>query len=425
MEVADKITVACYPTYKDSGIAWLGEIPKHWELTKFKRLFFEKKKIINVDMSCGSISFGKVIYKDDEKIPEITKKSYQVVSKGDFLVNPLNLNYDLVSLRIALSEIDVVVSSGYIVLNSDPEISKEYYKWLLHIFDIVFMKTLGSGVRQTLSWTHIATSELVFPPLREQTAIATFLNDKVAKIEKAIILQEKQIELLKERKIIILENAVTKGINPNVKFKYTGLRWLDKIPEHWEIIRSKRLFTQRKERARKSDEQLTASQKHGVIPQKMYMELEGRRVTQVEFNPEILKHVEKGDFVISMRSFQGGIEFCEYTGCVSSAYVPLIPQKEVEVSYYKYLLKCQKYINELSSTSNLVRDGQALRFDNFSQVDLLVIPLEEQKEIANYIDMHTLKIDTAITLKAQEIEKLKEYKVSLINSAVTGKVKVV
>ncbi len=189
-------------------------------------------------------------------------------------------------------------------------------------------------------------------------------------------------------------------------------------------VRSKRLFIQRKERARNTDEQLTASQKHGVIPQKLYMELEARKVTQVEFNSEILKHVEKGDFVISMRSFQGGIEYCGYTGCVSSAYVALIPTKHIEVNYYKYLLKSQRYINELSSTSNLVRDGQALRFDNFSQVELLIIPIKEQIEIAKYLDSISEKFSNAISLKEKEIEKLKEYKASLINSVVTGKVKV-
>jgi type I restriction enzyme, S subunit len=141
-----------YPAYKNSGVEWLGEIPKHWEVKKFKRVFYEIKKRSNPELNCGSISFGKVVYKDDEKIPESTKKSYQVVLKGDFLVNPLNLNYDLISLRIALSEIDVVVSSGYIVLSNFIKLDKIYYKYFLHRFDVAFMKLLGSGVRQTLNY---------------------------------------------------------------------------------------------------------------------------------------------------------------------------------------------------------------------------------------------------------------------------------
>ena len=131
----ETVKIDKYPTYKDSGVEWIEEVPSHWEVKKFKRVFYEIKKRSNPELNCGSISFGKVIYKDDEKIPESTKRSYQVVLKGDFLVNPLNLNYDLISLRIALSEIDVVVSSGYIVLSNLIKLDKTYYKYFLHRFD--------------------------------------------------------------------------------------------------------------------------------------------------------------------------------------------------------------------------------------------------------------------------------------------------
>ncbi|TWU94414.1 restriction endonuclease subunit S, partial [Haemophilus influenzae] len=105
-----------YERYKDSGVDWLGEVPSHWELKRLKQLFVEKKHKQSLSLNCGAISFGKVIEKSDDKVTEATKRSYQEVLKGEFLINPLNLNYDLISLRIALSEIDVVVSAGYIVL---------------------------------------------------------------------------------------------------------------------------------------------------------------------------------------------------------------------------------------------------------------------------------------------------------------------
>jgi type I restriction enzyme S subunit len=209
METAVKNTIKRYDKYKPSGVEWLGDIPEHWEVKRFKHIFQEKKKSTNIDLNCGSISFGKVVYKNDERVPEATKRSYQVLSKGDFLINPLNLNYDLISLRIALSDLDVVVSSGYIILNNVVKINKNYYKWLLHHFDVVYMKTLGSGVRQTLSFTHIANSELVFPPIQEQTAIAKFLDDKTTKIDQAIAIKQQQIDLLKERRQILIHKAVT------------------------------------------------------------------------------------------------------------------------------------------------------------------------------------------------------------------------
>lgn len=212
---------------------------------------------------------------------------------------------------------------------------------------------------------------------------------------------------------------MTKQFARYESYKNSGVEWLGEIPAHWSTVRSKRLFQQRKDSAKKGDQQLTASQKYGVIYQAEFMELEGRKVTQVEYNYGILKRAEVGDFLISMRSFQGGIEYCKNTGSVSSAYVAIIPIKHVTKEYYKYLFKSQKYIRALSSTSNLVRDGQALRFENFSMVDLLIIPKNEQQKIADFLDKKTAQIDEAITQKEKMIELLKEYRQVTINNAVT------
>ena len=202
-------------------------------------------------------------------------------------------------------------------------------------------------------------------------------------------------------------------------YKDSGLHWLGPIPTHWELMQSRRLFAQRKERARQGDEQLTASQKYGVIYQKLFMELEGQSVVQVFTGADILKHVEKNDFVISMRSFQGGLELCSYPGCVSSAYVGLIPIKHVRPEFFKYLFKCSPYIQALQSTSNLVRDGQALRFENFSQVHLPCVPDDEQKKIAAFLDHETAKIDALIEKQQRLIELLKEKRQAVISHAVT------
>lgn len=217
-----------------------------------------------------------------------------------------------------------------------------------------------------------------------------------------------------------MESVVeTVEIKKYSKYKDSGVQWLGSIPAHWLTVRSKRLFRERKERARNMDEQLTASQKYGIINQQEFMELETRRVTQVEFNRDILKHVETNDFVISMRSFQGGIEYSKFSGCISSAYVPLIPIKDVVPAFFKYLFKCNQYITALSSTSNLVRDGQAMRFENFSSVDLLIVPRQEQTLIARFLDRKTAQIGKAIAQKEKLIELLKERRQILIHNAVT------
>ncbi len=196
------MSYAKYERYKDSGEAWIGEIPSEWEVIKLKNIFYEKKHTRNMSLNCGSISFGQVICKDDDKVPEATKMAYQEVLNGEFLINPLNLNYDLISLRIALSKIDVVVSAGYIVLKNKIEINKEFFKYLLHRYDVAYMKLLGSGVRQTINFNHIANSLLVLPTDIEQTKIANFLDQKTAQIDQAIALKQQQIEKLGEYKQI-------------------------------------------------------------------------------------------------------------------------------------------------------------------------------------------------------------------------------
>ncbi|HDK5296621.1 TPA: restriction endonuclease subunit S [Klebsiella pneumoniae] len=212
---------------------------------------------------------------------------------------------------------------------------------------------------------------------------------------------------------------VLEKYQPYPQYKDSGLGWLGQIPNHWRSIQSRRLFSSRNVKALVGDRQLAATQKYGVIFQDIFMDLEGRRVVQVQKGAEILKHVEPGDFVISMRSFQGGIEYCCHEGCVSSAYVPLVPIKWVCSDYFKYLFKSASYIQALQSTSNLVRDGQALRFENFSQIDLPVVPVEEQRTIAAFLDYETARIDKLIAKQQRLIELLKEKRQAVISHAVT------
>ena len=199
----------------------------------------------------------------------------------------------------------------------------------------------------------------------------------------------------------------------------SGVRWLGEIPTHWGVVQSRRLFSERNEKAKEGEQQLTVSQRYGLVSQSAYMELEGRRVVQVLKGHDILKHVQAGDFVMSMRSFQGGLEYSTLAGSVSSAYVPLKTIKWVYPEYFRYLFKSSTYIQELQSTSDLVRDGQALRFENFSKVALPVVPMEEQAAISSQLDRATRRIDALIAKKTRFIEFLGEKRHALTTHAVT------
>ena len=202
--------------------------------------------------------------------------------------------------------------------------------------------------------------------------------------------------------------------------KDSGIEWIGEIPEGWRTINPKALFSQRKDKAQKGERQLTSSQQYGILYQDDYMELTGSKVVTVEKDFDILKHVEAGDFVISMRSFQGGLEYSTKSGAISSAYVMLVPNLElVYPRFYRWLLKSSVYIDALQRTTNMVRDGQAMRYSNFAQVRLFTLPLDEQKSRADFLDLECSSIDKILFKTRSSIEEYKKLKQAVITQAVT------
>lgn len=259
---------------------------------------------------------------------------------------------------------------------------------------------------------------------KEESLIVGFLDRKTQTIDSLISDKEKLIQLLAEKRTSVICSAVTKGINQTVEMKDSGIEWLGEIPEHWSVVPAKALFSQSKETRHEGDVQLTASQKYGVISQEDYMTLQNSKIVLADKGLENWKHVEPNDFIISLRSFQGGLEISYVPGCITWHYIVLKPSEAVEPEYFKWLFKSPRYIQALQRTANFIRDGQDLRFSNFAQVPLPLIPLEEQREIAEYLNRETKRIDSIIADVTEQIEKLKEYRQSVISEVVTGKVTV-
>lgn len=206
--------------------------------------------------------------------------------------------------------------------------------------------------------------------------------------------------------------------------RWISVEWLGEVPENWRIVPAKALFAQSKETRHETDVQLTASQKYGIISQEDYMEKQSYKIVLADKGLENWKHVEPNDFIISLRSFQGGLEISYIPGCITWHYIVLKPKVGVEPEYFKWLFKSPRYIQALQRTANFIRDGQDLRFSNFVQVPLPLIPMDEQKEIAEYLNKETARIDSIIADITEQIEKLKEYRQSVISEVVTGKVAV-
>lgn len=417
-----------YSKYKDSGEQWLGEVPSHWKVEKLKYIFIEKRKVTNPDLNSGSISFGKVVYKSDNNILESTKASYQEVLKGEFLINPLNLNYDLKSLRIALSEINVVVSSGYIVLKSIMEVNKNYYNYLLHRYDVSYMKLLGSGVRQTLNFNNLSLSLLPIPPKEEQIAIANFLDDKCGKIDLAVKQKEELIALLKEKKQIIVQNAVTKGIDPNRKMKDSGVEWIGEIPEEWEVNQIKRF---------------TLEHRQGYYSEKGY-DLKGHKVVRITdmlsdnqidisnspyyfLDKENINRyqLKKQDFLFQRTGSHKkvGIFNSDELSVYASFLIRFRFNEKVYWEFFKYFFNSLSYQNQLNSQVH----GSVNPNINAENIKVCIIAfpsLKEQYKICSFLKNKLSKLDEIIEVQEKQIEKLKEYKETLINSSVTGKIRV-
>jgi type I restriction enzyme S subunit len=203
------------------------------------------------------------------------------------------------------------------------------------------------------------------------------------------------------------------------EYQDTGLEWLESAPKHWQLFQGKRIFGNYREQAFENDEQLAASQKFGVVPQTLMMELNDSKVMLALKGTSSFRHVDKDDFVISLRSFEGGIEHSAFNGCVSPAYTVLRATKNISPNYYRHLFKSRPYISALQATTDSLRDGKSISFDQFGAIGLILPPQPEQEKIANFLDHETAKIDTLIAKQQGLIKLLKEKRQAVISHAVT------
>ncbi|WP_446666612.1 restriction endonuclease subunit S [Flexivirga sp. B27] len=196
--------------------------------------------------------------------------------------------------------------------------------------------------------------------------------------------------------------------------------WLSKLPDRWTLTPAKALFSERREPSSRDDVHLTPSQTYGVLPQTEYMAITGGRVVLNLAGSDKMKHVEPDDFVIHLRSFQGGIEHSSARGKVSVAYTVLTPRPGVDSRYYRWLLKSDAYVQELRTTTNQLRDGQSIKYGNFAQIALPRPPDPEQRAIADFLDRETARIDTLIAKQEQLIATLRERRIGVIRASITG-----
>ena len=413
-----------YPTYRDSGIEWLGQIPTHWELTRISSVLTEVRDL-NTSLCFlhpSQFKFGDIILKPDVNIEDVSSLSKCIIfRKDDILINGLNLNYDFVTQRIARADYTGIITSAYFAVRVRNNLSSKYVTYLFKALDSrkVF-NGLGTGIRLTLTYKELKKYYILLPPEEEQRQIVAYLDYKSNKINERICQRERELQTLSELKQAEIAAVVTRGLDPNVPMKESGIEWLGKIPAHWEVRKIKNCLQERSEKGYPNEPILCATQSRGVIPQDMY----DNRVVVVNKDFDKLKLVKSGDFVISLRSFQGGIEYAYYQGIISAAYTILTPKDKRNSEYFKHLFKSHDFIQLLQTCVTGIREGQNINYAMLAKHLIPIPPIEEQQKIVLYIKNRLYVIDEYIAKLKAEINYLQEYKQRLISDIVTGKVDV-
>ena len=432
-----------YERYKDSGIDWIGDIPEGWELKPFRALFHfrnEKNDPVKTDNVLSlSIANGVTEYTEEGRGGNKRKddlSAYKLAYPGDIVLNSMNVIVGAVGLSKYFGAISPVYYALY--LRSEENnihyfenafLNASFQRGLLRHGKGILIKLSGTGklntIRMKVSANDLKKLYFPFPPKEEQDKIVTFLSQKTTQIDQAINIKEQQIALLKERKQIIIQNAVTKGLDPNVPMKDSGVDWIGEIPAHWEIEKGKWLFKKESRPVQPEDEVITCF-RDGQVTLRKNRRTDGFTNALQEIG---YQRICEGDFVIhAMDAFAGAIGVSDSDGKSSPVYSACTPLKpdSVDPFYYAYFLRDLALSGVIISLAKGIRERSTdFRFKDFGELQLSVPPLNEQQQIVDYINSEHKKIEKGISIQQTQINNLKEYKATLVNSAVTGKIKVI
>lgn len=421
-----------YNEYKDSGVQWLGEIPSHWEMQRWRFLLTENK-VKNTDCKEKvqlQFKYGDIVRKanqdEDTDVLETISK-YTVVAPDDIMINGLNLNYDFISQRVAQVRENGVITSAYVSLRPTSLAHSRYYTYFLKSMDFKKMfHGMGTGIRLTLSYNELKNQFIPFPSIEEQQAIANYLDTATAKIDEAIAQQKKMIDLLNERKQIIINNAVTKGLNPDAAMKDSGVDWIGEIPEHWEVTMLKKksqiILGKMLSNAPGSQyEYFCAKDVH-------YNSADDTDLKQMNFTDSERQQYQviKGDMLIVEGG--AGAGGCAIYKGNKSAYIQnsIMIVRGNEDMINEYICYFMQSINKRGYIEFICNKATIPHFtkEKVGAVNIAVPPIEEQKAIIEYINKSCTPIDGAISTASKQISFLLERKQIIINDVVTGKVKV-
>ncbi|MEZ6128978.1 MAG: restriction endonuclease subunit S [Planctomycetaceae bacterium] len=418
-----------YTDRKDSGLPWLGEIPAHWDVRRNGRLFVQRNQTGFPDLPILEVSLKTGVRVRDfensnRKQVMADREKYKRARQGDIAYNMMRMWQG----AVGTSPVDGLVSPAYVVAKPLPETESRYYKYLFRTG--VYMDEVNKfsrGIvsdRNRLYWEDFKQMPSPYPPPEEQAAIVRFLDHADRRIRRYIRAKRQLIALLNEQKQAIIHRAVTRGLDPHVKLKPSGVEWLGDVPEHWEVRRNGFLFQERKEPGDPALPLLVVSLRTGVTVGDEVDE-RGRPKRLIE-NRASYRTVRKGDIAYNMmRLWQGAVGTAPVDGLVSPAYVVARSVAQIDTRYFERLFRTPEYMAEVNRRSRgIVSDRNRCYWDDFKQLVSPVPPPDEQDNIVFFLDEHLKKTDAVMDGARCEIDKFKEYRTRLIADVVTGKLDV-
>jgi type I restriction enzyme, S subunit len=435
MTVAENPTVEKYATYKHSKEEWLGDIPEHWDCLRMKHLFkdvSEKNRpmaeLLSVTQDQGVVPRTQV--QERMVMPTGSLESFKFIEKGDFAISLRSFEGGL-----EYCHHDGIISPAYTVLKAKRHIHAPFYRYLFKSAAFISgLQTSVVGIREgkNISYAELCYSFLPFPLIEEQTRIAEFLDRKTAQIDKAIDQKEKLIELLKERRQILIHKAITRGLNPNVTMKDSGVEWIGEVPEHWEVMK----LTHAVEVLVDGTHFSPKSYNEGP-----FKYITAKNIKAGGFDFSDLSFVTERDHTVIYRRCPVKKDDVLYIKDGATAGVAMINNLEEEFSLLSSVAVIRPISQILLSrylkhylNSALIRNYIAtqivggaitrLTLELIGIFKVIIPPREEQNKLVNHIESIDVSVNEAVMKLEAQIQKLKEYKAALINSAVAGKIKI-
>lgn len=414
---------------KDSGIEWIGEIPKEWKIDKIKyHLKRNEPKnhgnaiVLSVYRDYGVIP--KDSRDDNHNVTSEDTSKYKYVKKGQLVINKMKAWQG----SLAVSDYNGIVSPAYFIYDfTDEEYNHKYFHYLVRSCYKEEFKRISGGIREgqwDLSPEAFANTLALLPPLVEQKYIANYLDIQCSEIDATAEDIQKEISLLEEYKKSVITEAVTKGLNPDAEMKDSGIEWIGEVPKHWGTIRIGNAFSIRNERNYLPMEQvqlLSLYSGKGVFPTGEEGTTNRGNHAQTVADYKIVK---KNDIVVNIiLAWMGSLGISNYNGVVSPAYDVYIPNEEKVVPhYYHYVFRTSGIANECYRYGRGIMMMRWRTYSSeFKRIHVPFPPLEEQQQIADFLDSKCSEIDAIIADKKRQRGILAEYKKSLIYEYVTGK----